>query len=171
MLVYTWVRIPPLGCRPTADVQGAGFWAWSPQWAVDRVLPPSLALSGSLQVGAWINRHLQSAGVEKAMASFPFFSLLCPSSLLLPFGPHTSTPVLLHPRDFLLGHRFHHHLFALCSHLRLEVLTGPLAEGPAERRLGLGWTKCPRGHFPVRPSLCFLFVNFLSLVGSLSQWI
>ena len=104
------------------------------------------------------------------MAPFPFFCLFCASSLLLPLGPHTSTPVLLHPRDSLLGHLFHHHLFALCSHLRLEVPTGPIAEGPVERRVGLGWTKCPRGHFPVRPSLCFLFVNFLSLGGSLSEF-
>ena len=27
VLVYVWVRIPLLGCRPTADVQRAGFWA------------------------------------------------------------------------------------------------------------------------------------------------
>ena len=86
MLVYAWVRTPPLGCRPTADVQRAGFWAWSPQWAVNRVLPPSLALSGSLQVGAWINRHLQSAGVEKAMAPFCFSVFSVPPPFCSPLG-------------------------------------------------------------------------------------
>ena len=53
-VVYTRVRIPSMGC-PTDNVQLTGFRAWSPRWAVDRVLPPSLALSERAQVSVWID--------------------------------------------------------------------------------------------------------------------
>ena len=164
-----------MGENPTSGLQAHSRCTGG--WFLGLITPvgsgqgaPSLTGPFWKPAGWCLNKYTPAgAGVEKAMAPFPFFSLFCPSSLLLSLGPHTYTPVLLHPRDSLLGHLFHHHLFVLCPHFRLEVPTGPLAEGPVERRAGLGWTKCPRGHFPVRPSLCFLFVNFLSLVGSLSQ--
>ena len=84
--LYTWTCERPLvGCGPTQD----GRWlvqALSPQWAGDRVRPPSLALSGSVWLGVWTDTRRGWGG----MAISLYFSVF-------PVPPAFTSPSVLSP--------------------------------------------------------------------------
>ena len=142
-LVSKWVRGPPVGFSPTQDGQLSVFQAWSPWWAVDRVLCPSLVLSGSLQVGAWIDTCRWWVEMLVSLCLFLIFSLFCLSSLYLSLGPHPYTLVLFILKTLVYVFKFCHwylcdavlsgqlllqvsaNIMDTVEHLNLEIQTSP----------------------------------------------
>ena len=92
---HLWVQSPPVNQSPSDNVQRAGSWDWLPQWAVDRVPPPSLAPFWSPGTGVWIDpsRGLVWKGnlspSESLFMSFLFFS----SYMCRPLWNFTNIPV------------------------------------------------------------------------------
>ena len=102
---HLWVGVPPM----TYSWLVSGLMSW---WAVDRVLPPSLAHSGSTKSGAWTDIHRR--WVRWAISfSFSVFSVLPPFTsplVLLPTRPSFS------PWRLLVAHLFHEpHTFLFCD--------------------------------------------------------
>lgn len=94
-VVYTWVRIPSMGC-PKDNAQLTGFRGLITPVGSGRVLPPSVALSESAQVSVWIDMAVSLSLVQS------FLSLL---RLPLPLSSHLHSKHF-YPEKFLSVSKF-----------------------------------------------------------------
>ena len=86
---YTLVNVweATVGCGPTQDARWL-VQALSPQWAGDRVRPPSLALSGSVWLGVWMDTRRGRGGmaISLCFSVFPVPPAFTSPSVLSPYS-------------------------------------------------------------------------------------